>query len=596
MKKILALILALFCVFSSSGISVFAIESLDGPQFDINTSDVLEDLSRTYIDGFQFDPDAYPLTPEADYVWLLNMIEYGWDNYSQYTDVVPYRIYFYIYNPSGDKLLPRGENYVQMSVSEQDLYVKYLLSVASTSEDNRFVKLKLSLPGTVYKRLSSDSRTYKISGIELETKEKGLKDYKIAGTYTFTGKQSEKTLECKTDILTTLDLELGDTCYRTKTSEIGEYHRNQLDSVYFSIPNFILDRYGYEIYKIRFEMTKKLITGIVTSDKEAYDAVEMIIKNGISPSSYDDFKNSYSEKLGWSFGTNEVNGLFDWIKPYTWNSPGETRLDYLSFFTYVTTYDPNDFTSIDGEELLRYWKEYPLKDESCLDIVPKQTYERNFKQSFTSADYQSNHNFWDTMLDYGLWEAIYGEEVDPTLFKDVKPFQEIILSDLNTMTKDSVASTYFVQKDDVDTIRSYVANAEARDETTFLFHFNKQDFFAMPGGMQKERVSGLESVDVDSFFFKEYIYEDFDILEISLRDEQGIITVLPTVMDPTTIVPDIDSPIFDPLGVGDNDDSWKRIVAIIAVVLLVVFVIWLISKFIPKKVKVVSSGRRRRRR
>ena len=343
-------------------------------------------------------------------------------------------------------------------------------------------------------------------------------------------------------------------------------------------------------------MTQKRITGIVTSDREAYDGAGVYIQNYISPTSFDDFSSSYSATVGWSFSTHEIGGLFDWTKPYAWNSPAEKRLDYLSFFAYVATYDPNDLTSIDGKELLRYWDKYPLKDESCLEIIPKKEYEVTLEDTFSSLGYDSNHGFLKHWMDFGFWDAIAGDSVDPTLFQDVKPFQALSSSALSGLSNDAISSTYYVQKSDAETIRAYVSNAEASDKTTFLFRFNKQDFFAMPGGMQNERVVGLENVDLDSFYFEEYIFEDFDIMEISFRDESDIITVLPVVMDPTIIVPDIDSPIVDPFGADKNTaEFFKKLVGYLALIFVVLLLAWVIMRFIPRRVR-VTNGRRRRRR
>ena len=605
MKKICALTLVLCFVLALPIFPVFALGEIGSTSYDIKTSDVIEDLSRTYIASKKFDAAEYPLNISADYMLLLNVIEYAWDEYSPGVDKSAYGLYFYLYNPSGDKPLTRGGHQVQMSVSKSDFYVKYLLKLVSASDDNRFLKFKLENADAVLNRLYSDVRTYKISGIEIETAQKGIKDYKIAGTYTFTGKQSSKTLSCKTDILTTLELDIGDTTYRTNTSEIGEHHRNQLDSVYFSIPNWILDKYGNEIYKIRFEMTKKRITGLVTSDKAAYDACRNYIQFYIAPSSLDDFKNSYSESLGWSFATNAINSWIDLRKPVAWNSPAESPLDYVSYFGYISDFDPDETYFVDGDLIKNYWKSYPLRDESCLDIVPKQTYEILIDRPWNSVDYQSTHRFFQRMLDLGLYTAIFGDKVDDTLFNDVKPFESLSMSDLTSMTNDAIASTYYVLERDVDDIKSYVSNAEEQDETTFLFRFNKQDYFSLIGGFQKKRSYGLDLIlgdEIDSFYFEQYVYEDFDIMEISFRDEAGIITVLPVVMDPTTIVPDAESPLPDPFGAMGNfkdlfDEPIKKIIGILLMAIAVIVVILVIDKLIPKRVKTTngSSGRRRRR-
>ena len=597
MKKLFALILVLSAFLALPIFPVFALDEIGSSEYDIETSDVMEDLSRMYIDGKKFDAAEYPLNVDSDYMLLLNLIEYAWADYGEGDDSSAYGLYFYLYNPSGDKPLARGAHLVQMSVSKSDFYVKYLLKLVSASEDYRFLKFKLENPDVVLDRLWSTTRKYKISGIEIESKAEGVKDYKIAGTFTFTGSQSAKTLKCQLDLLTTVSLQIGDTCYRTDTSSLGEYHRNQLDTVYFSIPNELLDLYEYEIYKIRWQMEQKRITGIVTNSIEGFSdqgAIQYICSY-VSPSSFYDFADDeHSETIDWCFVTKEVNGVFDWTWPYTWNAPGENRRDLLSFFTYKPAVGEK-MPPIDGDELLQYWDVHGFNDGSCVGIIPMQVYEIDINDRFNSTDYGSNHNFWQTMLDYGLGSAFksWWDDTDETLFEDVKPFEEISLSKIDACDAAEFAQKYYILENDYDSIRSYVKNAEDSNATTFLFRFNVQDYFAIPGFLVRGVPNPATFQDPNSFYFEEYIYKDFDIMEIHLRDEKGIVTVLPVVMTPTTIVPDIEAPPDNPLGSG-SDTDWKRIIAIIMIVLVVILVIWLITKIKPQRVKVVSSRRRRR--
>ena len=400
MRKFWALFLVISTFLAFPSIQIFALEEIGSTSFDIETSDVMEDLSRTYIDGKKFDAAEYPLNSSVDYMLLLNVIEYAWDDYSAGGDSSAYGLYFYLYNPSADKPLTRGGHQIQMSVSKTDFYVKYFLKLVSASDDNRFLKFKLENPSAVFARLWSDIRTYKISGIEIETKVKGVKDYKIAGSYTFTGRQASKTLACKTDTLTTIELDLHSTYYRLDSSAQGKYFYSQLDSVYFALDDWILEEYG-EVYSISFQYSKRLFNTLVSWDEIASN-IGWEVANGYNSIHH------VADYAAVSYFGNMLSPYFGW----RWEGllGNVSNKDFIMAGFYVEDKD----VYLSPDELLAFAYENDMFSKAenyntAFSPVFKRD-EITIEDNLKLLSIQSNYNWAQQLLKYGLFGGVWGAQ------------------------------------------------------------------------------------------------------------------------------------------------------------------------------------------
>lgn len=98
--------------------------------------------------------------------------------------------------------------------------------------------------------------------------------YDVSRSYTYTGYAAGyndndiSTLECSISELDTISLNVKDTFFRTQSSELGQGHQNQLNSVYFSVPNKYINDYG-KLQEIKCEWYEYKTQPIfVTSDME----------------------------------------------------------------------------------------------------------------------------------------------------------------------------------------------------------------------------------------------------------------------------------------------------------------------------------------
>ena len=261
MKRFLSLFLAALIVITFSP-TVFAVDL--GSDIDagyILESGVEQDLADLYIDGKRFSEADYPLNAAADYVMLLSFLEYGY--HSQTHKNLLYLVY--VYNPSGAAVYDDG-NQIRVAINDPNTsggYTRYPMELLDASEDNRFLKFSFHLWRS--DELNPSKREYNISGIELNTRRQGLTVHDIATKYSFSGSQYDGTLKTETDGFMTIQLDLRSTFYRLNNSEAGKFYQSQLDSVYFALDNWIMDKYG-EVYAIHFGYDEQLFNSLVTWD------------------------------------------------------------------------------------------------------------------------------------------------------------------------------------------------------------------------------------------------------------------------------------------------------------------------------------------
>lgn len=264
-KKILlcavAFITALCTVFIPAR-SVYANAAQSGVSFD--ETNVLEDLESSTVNGKAFDITDYPFS-ENGTVKVIDFAEYCYSYRSNQRS--NYGLYVYVYNPQGLNLSTDSKrNKIQMAVSYDNDgnatdYVKFDLRFCSKSTDsnykNLFYKFKVAdkeVNGTTFaERVNSVERRYDVSGIELLTYgNSNATDYAVNGTYKFTGYAegygpdagAKSTLTCSIEYLETIELKVKHTFYRTLTSSKGAGYQNQLDTVYFAVPNRFFENYG----------------------------------------------------------------------------------------------------------------------------------------------------------------------------------------------------------------------------------------------------------------------------------------------------------------------------------------------------------------
>ena len=253
------LVLCVVTVFCGQGnLSASAAAADESVQATYENTNVLNNLKGATIGGKEFDLADYPHNSKGK-PQVISFVEFCYSYYAE--KQADYGLYVYVYNPQ-DVAFDMSSvcNKIQLTYGSKASYSKYTLEFINYSTDagyeGRFWKFKVKLSeaerSAILREVDENSRVYKISGIELSVKNV-VTEYACGQTYTYKGyalgygselAQSD-TLSCKVDgFEKQLSLDVRSTYYRPKGSNGSSNKQDTLHSVYFSVPNAIIDEYG----------------------------------------------------------------------------------------------------------------------------------------------------------------------------------------------------------------------------------------------------------------------------------------------------------------------------------------------------------------
>ena len=365
---------------------------------NFESTNVLDDL----LSADEEFTTKYPYTTEVtNKIQLLQIVEYGYSNAENLRD--NFGLYVYIYNPTKMEIVKNSKsNQIEIGVaydttpvtkeSKVTSYEKFDLKFCSVSYgdyEDLYYKFKIvdrvGKDGkTIEQRVNAEYRRYDISGIEIfENGKSNAEDYGVGGTYTFTGyakglnsndRTAESTLNGEINILETIDLEVNHTYYRTETSSKGVGWQNQIDTVYFSVPNEFFDKYG-KLQKIKAQWYEFLTSDIVViEDDRTWQLLNGEITNYNPPEPFTPSSKIYLSDEAWYHyfidTTLQIGGsggtveqwyfVQDWlyrsdggiggsmIQPYPLSSTySQPNVDFFFKTSNMESYDPHS-TSVDN--------------------------------------------------------------------------------------------------------------------------------------------------------------------------------------------------------------------------------------------------------
>lgn len=616
---VLVALLAAIC-FGGGYATAFAAESINDPN-EFDRTNVLADLeSSTALDGGKFYVSDYPKDTEGE-VRIINFVEYC---YSYTVDMRGnYGLYIYIYNPTEQQIdISSDRNTVQMAVSYDedgipDLYEKFTLQFCTKSTGdykNRFYKFRIldhvSEDGkTIVERVDSNERRYDISGIELLYEgESTAEDYGVGGTFKITGysagygpdETAESTLHCNytSDLLTiTLDLTANPnnshTTYRTDMDNPDMRSHNQIDSVYFSIPNEVIEKYG-KLQKIMAEWWEYRTTPIiVTEDERYYNELLKYVGTDIGGVSNDDVTvQMYTDDttqgdsenykyLDWAYNMPERTGLLGGTHWYR----NETSTMFAWLF-YTNGVPREDFV-ISSQELEEYMYDYSELHgslENDFEIKEGKVSSDLFttdvgsngdtprKAGHNIKNFDANEDAFDMNTydpEYSGWNKLlhafgYTSQADEAL-TDISPIYPVTEADFRVS---DVASRLLIDEDDVSFFKNYCEQQWEEGNTVYLFRFALTEYEADP--LYVNIKGDLTTTDWYSYMARENMFLDFDIIQFTFMSEDGQYRVIPVVSSPIDILPNVEAPAFD------NGAPWWMYVLVGLAVLVVVILLRLL--------------------
>lgn len=561
MKKILlTLFLALISVLNVFPSAVLAQTS--------NDENILKELEKIDLEVYK----------SADKTSLITLSEngFGTDNYE---------LYIYVYYAER-RIISKSEisNVINIAIKFDDKhnaieYANVKLKQIDKTEDNSIYKFKILDNENVLKRSTAQQyglfgeRKYDVASIQLlQAGARTATDYTVGTGYIYSGLESSKTHKLNT--LETIQLEVHPAWYRTQTSDKGKYYQNQLNSVYFAVPEkYFQDGYNLTAVKVEwYEYKTEPI--VIINDDEVFNGLTPYVGKDIGI--YD--KNlKYYLTYGLETFVDDAGGdvWFEWAynvntKFNYFTNPNPpiienqtTRLTYL----FNTNGEKASNYILPSEKLTDYIYNYDKSfDKGRLDIKDKQISADLFQDSvdngrtrgyncleisvddtFDLLSYNDTHSWWDKVNDYGFWNTIFGKvPAGEASKRDVTPIYEVKSKDLIGDVKEKV----LISNELIEEFKKFYDAQE--NKRTFMFRFGNTDY-----------KSGFLDFE-DGYVAEETVFLDLDIIHLKFSNGNNTI-VYPVVSNPVDLVPSITPPPTEDLG-------WL-IYAIVGIVLSIVGII-----------------------
>lgn len=674
--------LALFIILSfiltafspSSGVA-YASDGGDGV-VNFDNTDVLDDLQDSALNGVPFDVEDYPYDKNGE-VSILGFVEYGYSDYVNLRD--KYGLYIYIYNPALVDISANSSR-VEMAVefnaegtpTKYDKFKLQLCSVSEGMEANRFWKFKVVGCETFAERVNPAARTYYVSGVEVWTYGDKLPfEVPVKTAYTWTGfaegfGSTDEQIRCTAEKFEAIDLEVQHTTYITGMSALGNGHYNQVHTAYFAVPNRFFDEYG-RLQKIFAEWYEyKLKNMLVTQNQQLFDIVNA--QSGYELSSMYDptsqFKLWYGRDSYITGGTTQIEN-YKWaynVEPKqwvdSWGTSGQITVEEnqyilpLAFYSEVS--DPYEIFKflnkyfknagdVDSSVLLDKIYAYSndlghgyvdpsekrISEDLFYDYVDDgrvrgfQQREVDFDDTFDLNSYESSHDWWDELKDFGLfWKPDnLGES-----YQNVRPIYEVVDTDLLGGDAE-IAKRLLLNEKDVPDFKEYY-EANKNDNHIILFRFAVTDYTAYRAGYTVRDSEGQFTAPTfedktDAYVCSETVFFNFDIISLTFNDD-GEYRTFAVVSDPVDVVGDLEAPA-PPAWADDLEEAaqavkdffervkewfaanWKWIVVGVAAVLAFIVLLIIIKFFglfiggktkvrieMPKESGTVQNARKRK--
>lgn len=653
--------LALFIILSfiltafspSSGVA-YASDGGDGV-VNFDNTDVLADLKDSALNGVPFDVEDYPYDKNGE-VSVLGFVEYGYSDYVNLRD--KYGLYIYIYNPALVDISANSSR-VEMAVefnaegtpTKYDKFKLQLCSVSEGMEANRFWKFKVVGGETFAEKVNPAARTYYVSGVEVWVYGDEVPfEVPVKTAYTWTGfaegfGSTDEQIRCTAEKFEAIDLEVQHTSYITGMSSLGNGHYNQIHTAYFAVPNYFFENYG-RLQKIFAEWYEyKLKNMLVTRDQDLFNLASQHIDHGLGEYADDEsLPNLYKIWFGlqetntqysrfweaeWAY--NETNHNYDsgGIN-YIYNIDEEQHILPLVFYSELDNpYEIFEFLnkyfktagSVDSSELINAIYNYSnnlgngyvdpidrkISKDLFYDYVDEgriygfQQREVDFDDTFELDSYDSNHDWWDKLFDFG----IFGKPEDIDIDLTVQPIYDVQETDLNG-NDEEIADRLYINERDVDTFREYY-NKYKNTHHIILFRFANTDYLSRAAGYWldrngDEKLTNDERISEDqtqAYVCSETVFLNFDIISLTFNDD-GEYRTFAVVSDPIDIVGSLEPPADSELAEGLEEfgqsvkdffdkiadwfkESWESIkiaLIVIGAVIAVILLVWIITKVI----------------
>lgn len=577
----------------------------------------------------------------GDFIELLTVYEnitiaedYTWDG----------QVYLYLFNPSGKQITGGTLTCPDDDGKSSSFSLIPVVTMEDVSaEDWRFMKLEVTGHWWHQYEKNSDGsvnihiRRRRITDLTLKFEDGSSKTFPYNGAFVIEDKQTGDKVTAKSvkgNFDTTVDIDFDYTFYRTDTSPNGAYYHNQVDSIYFNLPNYLKESYG-KLTDVRVSYRKARTTpAIVVDNQELYNALLQYVfldaTNGISkaPLLYDsnpDFFGGFEQRYTYEIVYNKALFPSQHYSPIFRNT-----IDKINLLFKVDDADAgirSEKSTVKWDEILKWMYDNTVTSVDTVQGANGLISRRYFSEvdndvtvldiaslKLNAESYATNHNFFKKWAEYGFAYALNGSPSDI----DLDLSQKIIAIE-NEGQLSNPDKLYFAESDTGE-LRNCLMKAKSNDSTMYLVRFNVSQYYMCPLNADYNGKINQSA----GYAFAEDVYLDFHILRLSYQKEDGTITHVPV----STVHKDLggdgtEEKTPEQVNSEARDDLWSKItdrfaqfgkilamiLGIVALVLIVVFVVPVVSpifkaifgaiggvfRWIGEKFRGASAKRKQRR-
>lgn len=497
------LLLFVLCIAIWGGqVSAPSVYADTGGELKYDSTNALDDLQSSTIDGEPFDIADYPKNAQGT-AQMITFVEYC---YSQYENGFGnFALYVYVYNPALLEFATVStQNKIQIStdfyyeneqgkVGDVKEYSKFSLKFCNASGgeyENLFLKFRvvddenIILNAERKHEQKTGNRYYHISGIELFEvggSATNAHEYLVNKYYQFSGYaegygDSEKfPFTCEsTGQAEAVELDVRHTFYRSETSSKGKGYQNQLDSVYFAVPKRLFDTYG-ELQRIKAEWYEYKTKDIIVTSSNEFAAAATPWLGKKASNDYDTALGTpaINKDIGYSLvqdyyassGMGYVQGMtWGWNVYDLYIGERAETLYYLFSVDNIEEYDPYaDIVSIGGVEsnqLYEYIKNYdnsydngtlPIKDGTISADLFADDIDDYRKVDSDYGKIQQGYSYYDFDADLDLQHLSSWQETDPDFWDNIRNWGlwDTIFGDIPEEESRTVAPIEIIEEDDL---------------------------------------------------------------------------------------------------------------------------------------------------
>ena len=563
---------------------------------NIDSTNVLDDLNGSTIGGKEFNLADYPYD-ENSKTQVISFSEYCYSYYSK--NQGNYGLYVYVYNPQGKAFDERTErNKIQFSADGGKSYDKYVLQFLNYSHgsdcEGLFYKFKVIFSNeqrkAVLNALDSEKRVYKISGIELSSGGNVVEYPGFAEGYgAFEG--SADSLSCKVDGLSLyLTLDVHSTYYRPSGTNGGAYAQDTLHSVYFSVPNKLIEEYGEMTAVHATWLNARTSPIFVTGDETVYNAIRAYLGQYVDGGDYwllkDENKNNdlqyaliaskYIESADWnnaSYGSSWLS--YNANRRYT-NS--DVDLYTLAYCFLADNGNADDYTlpaealvGNKSEGVKGWFEEYSATYGG--DLVNDRFSSALFSEvaeAFTDVTITADDTFklTDEQISQNWWQQFVGGGYNVTGTTEylISAIKQVGADDFKSTAHETCEGLY-IDESDYDEFKAFYDEATENDETVYLFRYAQTEYVNHEVAVYSKgddgaiiKGFGYDYVNTNAYFAEMWVQLDFDIIDVTMT-KNGVDTVIPVVMSPVDLAADATPPVIT------NEDGaawWAYVIIVLA--------------------------------